>query len=103
MTQPNLDEFQVIKDFVKADERGRLVIGDVIKDQPFRVLRNEAGEVRLIPVVAIPVSEVWLYRNPKAMASLMNGLDQAKSGKISRKGPDMKVAAALAEDLEDAD
>lgn len=101
MTQT--EEFEVMKDFVKADERGRLVLGETIKNQQFRVLRNEEGEMRLIPVVTIPAREVWLYRNSEAMASVMRGLDQARAGKVTKKGPDLDAANALAADLEDSD
>jgi len=33
------------------------------------------------PQVSDPASEVWLYRNPKALASVRQGLQEAAEGK----------------------
>jgi hypothetical protein len=49
----------------------------------------------------IPEGEAWLYENPKALASVRRGLDQARKGNVTKKPPDLKAAAKLAEQLED--
>lgn len=55
--------------------------------------------VRLARV--IPEREVWLYVNPKALASVRRGLDQARKGNFTKSPPDLKAAAKLAEQLEE--
>jgi len=45
--------------------------------------------------------EAWLYENPKALASVRRGLDQARKGKIAKIPPDLKEAAKLAATLLD--
>ena len=47
----------------------------------------------------IPEREAWLYENPKALASLRRGLDQARKGKVTKSPPDLKAAAKLAAQL----
>lgn len=67
------------------DERKRLCIGDFIKG--FRrvlVYKNAQGEILLRPVVEIPASEVWLFKNKKALASVKKGLKDAAKGKVSK-------------------
>ena len=32
----------------------------------------------------IPASELWLYNNPEALASVKRGLDDAKHGRVSK-------------------
>jgi len=49
----------------------------------------------------IPEREVWLYENPKALASVRRGLEQARKGKVTKTPPDLKATAKLAEQLED--
>jgi len=36
------------------------------------------------PQVLIPASEAWLFRNPKALASVKRGLADAAEGRISK-------------------
>ena len=55
--------------------------------------------VRLARV--IPEREAWLYENPKALASVRRGLEQARKGNVTKKPPDLKAAAKLAKQLED--
>ena len=56
---PRLSGFRVQKLAVRADERGRITLGDAVQDSEYRVLVNEVGQVLLDPVVtlAVPASE----------------------------------------------
>jgi len=49
----------------------------------------------------IPKFEVWLYKNPKALASVRRGLVQARKGKVTKNPTDLKAAERLARQLED--
>ncbi|MBI4353261.1 MAG: hypothetical protein HY593_04965 [Candidatus Omnitrophica bacterium] len=67
------------------DERKRLCVGDLLKDfKRVRVYQNAAGEILIQPMVEIPASEVWLFKNKKALASVQKGLRDAASGKVSK-------------------
>ena len=45
--------------------------------------------------------ESWLYKNPKALASVMRGIEQARKGQFSESPPDLDADQALAD--EDSD
>ena len=67
------------------DDRNRLTIGEYIKgSKRVRLYKNERGEILLMPVVEIPASELWLYQNKEALASIRKGLEDASKGKISK-------------------
>ena len=83
-----------------VDSRGRLTIGNdfarktvIIKELPGRVLQIVLAEV-------VPAREAWLYKNPKAIKSVMEGLDQAKAGKFAEP-PDIQSDSELADMIED--
>ncbi len=58
----------------------------------FRVYVNPAGQVLLDPAVSVPVREMWLYRNPTALAKVREGLAQAAEGKLRDLGSFGKYA-----------
>ena len=43
----------------------------------FRVYVNAAGQILLDPALTVPVREMWLYRNPVALAKVREGLAEA--------------------------
>lgn len=57
-------------------------------------------EVRITLARVIPEREAWLYANPKARASLVRGLAQAKARRFA-KAPDIAADAELASRLDD--
>ena len=84
-----------------VDSKGRLTLGEAFANRT--VLVEQRGSQLVIQLArVIPEHEAWLYDNPEALASLRRGLNQARAGKVSRPGPDLKASAALAEKLEDA-
>ena len=42
---------------------------------------NALGQIILDPVKAVPASEMWLYENPQALASVKRGLRESAEGK----------------------
>jgi hypothetical protein len=67
------------------DERNRLTLGELFKGyKRIRLFRNDQGDVLLQPIVEVPVSELWLYRNKEAFKSVQKGLRDAAEGKISK-------------------
>jgi hypothetical protein len=78
--------FRTVKGIVEPDSRGRLSIGAIAKGKSYRVQINDAGKILLDPVVAIPERELWLYRNPEAIASIQRGLQQIAAGEVHELG-----------------
>jgi hypothetical protein len=71
---------------IKPDSKRRVVLPAslVSEDVVYQVYSNEAGQILLDPQVLIPASEAWLFRNPKALASVKKGLADAAEGRISK-------------------
>lgn len=78
ITNPN---FTLVKDSVKADDRGRLTLGEVGKGRSYRVSTNSSGQILLDPVVNVPERELWLWQNDEARESVRRGTSQAAEGK----------------------
>jgi hypothetical protein len=78
-------ELELIAQDVRPDSKRRLTLGKALSgldgDVRFDVYRNSRGQIVLDPQVSIPASEAWLYRNPKALAAVRRGLQEAAEGK----------------------
>ena len=48
----------------------------------FRIYVNAAGQILLDPALSVPIREMWLYRNPVALAKVREGLAQAAEGDL---------------------
>jgi hypothetical protein len=75
-------DFQIVKDNVKTDGKGRLTLGTIAKAKSYRVLINELGQILLDPIVNIPQRELWIWQNSVARSSLEVGIKQASSGEL---------------------
>jgi hypothetical protein len=77
----------------KALESVKDVLGDAI-DESIRlaVYINQAGQLLLSPEISVPVHELWLYRNPKALKAVVKGLEEAREGKLADLGSFQKHA-----------
>ncbi len=84
-----------------ADAKGRVALGGHFANRAVIVEHRSETEVVVRLARVIPEGEAWLYENPKALASVRRGLDQARKGKVAKKSPDLKAAAKLAAQLED--
>jgi hypothetical protein len=71
---------------LKLDGKRRLSIGKLVTEEVtgFNVTKYEDGRIMLEPTVDIPAREVWLFRNPKALAAVKKGLQEAASGKTKK-------------------
>jgi len=58
----------------------------------FIIYTNDACQILLSPEVAVPLHEVWLYKNHEALASVRRGLQQAAEGKVHDLGSFAKYA-----------
>ncbi len=84
-----------------TDSKGRVTLGGHFANRAVIVEHRSDHEVIVRLARVIPEREAWLYENPKALASVRRGLDQARKGNVKKSAPDLKVAAKLAGRLED--
>lgn len=82
------------------DAKGRVTLGPSFANRTVLVEERE-DEIVLKFARVIPEREAWLYDNKGALASVRRGLRQAKAGNFAKKGPDLKAAAELADQLQD--
>lgn len=90
--------FRTVKEIVEPDSRGRFSIGAIAKSKTYRVQVNDAGQILLDPVVAVPERELWLWQNAEAIASVQRGIDQAAAGKLQEMGDFAQYAEIEVED-----
>ncbi|MEO8441424.1 MAG: hypothetical protein ABI547_02985 [Betaproteobacteria bacterium] len=84
-----------------TDSKGRVTLGGHFANRAVIVEHQSDDEVIVRLARVIPEREAWLYENPKALASVRRGLDQARKGNVAKKAPDLKAAVKLARQLED--
>ncbi len=84
-----------------TDSKGRVTLGGHFANRAVIVEHRSDDEVIVRLARVIPEREVWLYKNPQALASVRRGLDQARKGAVTKNPPDLKAAAKLAVQLED--
>ena len=82
-----------------ADSKGRITLGPQVANRLISVTKVTDSEYVVKLVRAIPEDESWLYENPKALASVRNGLRQARAGHFG-KGPNLAADKKLADQLQ---
>jgi hypothetical protein len=82
----DLDKLKKIASDVKPDSRKRIVLRrvQIQKGIRYNIFTNDIGQIVLDPQVTVPASEVWLFNNPEALASVRRGLLESAQGKISK-------------------
>jgi hypothetical protein len=67
------------------DSRKRIPLGKVLPDKNVTLFdaRVDGGKIILEPMRAVPDREAWLYKNPKALASVMKGLKDSAEGRVN--------------------
>ena len=79
-------EFKRVADSVKPDAKKRVVLHKIPVQEgiTYHIYSNSMGQIVLDPQVTIPASEVWLFNNPDALASVQRGLSDAAQGRVSK-------------------
>jgi hypothetical protein len=79
-------DFKLISEYAQPDAKKRLSLGESLGGATaYNVYRNPLGQLILDPVKAVPASEMWLYENPEALASVKQGLrDSAEEKSVYR-------------------
>ena len=80
-------DFQLMSEFAKPDAKKRLSLGEALREATaYNIYRNALGQIILDPVKTVPASEMWLYENPQALASVKQGLRESAEGKRVYRG-----------------
>ncbi|MGA2375261.1 MAG: hypothetical protein ABSF72_07055 [Candidatus Sulfotelmatobacter sp.] len=86
-------DFQLVSEFAQPDAKKRLSLGEALGGaKAYNIYRNPLGQIVLDPVKAVPASEMWLYENPQALASVKRGLRESAEGKSVYRGSFAKHA-----------
>jgi hypothetical protein len=86
-------DFRLISEFAQPDTKKRLSLGEALGGATaFNIYRNSLGQLILDPVKTVPASEMWLYQNPEALASVKQGLRESAEGKTVYRGSFAKHA-----------
>jgi hypothetical protein len=88
-------EFELVTEFAQPDAKRRVSLGSALSGATaYNIYRNPLGQLILDPVKTVPASEMWLYENPQALASVMQGLKESAEGKSVYRGSFAKHAKA---------
>jgi hypothetical protein len=86
-------DFQLISEFAQPDAKKRLSLGEAGSGATaYNIYRNSLGQLILDPVKAVPASEMWLYEDSEALASVKRGLRESAEGKSVYRGSFAKHA-----------
>lgn len=69
------------KNRINLGEKIAKLVFDQTGADSFQLFYGETGDLLLRPILAMPVKEVWLYKNPGAFAKVKKGLTEAKTGR----------------------
>ena len=66
------------------DSRKRIPLGKILIDDNVTLFEATVveGKIILEPMSAVPAKEAWLYKNPKALTSVLQGLKDSAEGKV---------------------
>ncbi|OGI14823.1 MAG: hypothetical protein A3I68_00245, partial [Candidatus Melainabacteria bacterium RIFCSPLOWO2_02_FULL_35_15] len=88
-TTRNPDKWIELDPISGPDNRNRVILTPALVE--LNLLNNvdgfkthinpSTGEIKLTPTVSIPHNELWLYKNPEALKSVLKGMEEAKAGK----------------------
>jgi predicted RNA-binding protein YlxR (DUF448 family) len=72
---------------VRPDSKGRIALGAHAKGvSSYRIHAEKDGRLVLEPYKEIPAREMWLHENKEALGKVQKGLQDAKEGKVTRRG-----------------
>lgn len=80
------EDLTIVAENVKPDAKKRVVLPKALVEEgiTYHIYTNKFGQIVLDPQVTIPASELWLFKNPSALASVQRGLSDAAQGKVSK-------------------
>jgi hypothetical protein len=86
-------DFELVSEFAQPDAKKRLSLGEALGGaKAYNIYRNSLGQIILDPLRTVPASEMWLYENAEALASVKQGLRESAEGKSVYLGSFAKYA-----------
>ncbi len=87
-------DFTGIAKSVKPDLKRRVVLPpDLVREGViYHIYFNSIGQIVLDPQVTIPASEVWLFKDKHALASVDMGMAESNKGQVINRGSFAKYA-----------
>jgi hypothetical protein len=79
-------DLEMVAASVKPDAKKRVILTKIPMEQgvTYNIYMNTYGQIVLDPQVTIPASELWLFKNSSALASVKRGFSDAARGKVSK-------------------
>jgi hypothetical protein len=77
-----------------VDKKARVSLPKAFADHLVIIEEIDETEVRIRMARAIPEREMWLFKNPTALAMVLKGIEEARAGNFVP-GPDLEAAAAM--------
>ena len=73
---------------VKPDNRKRVILPKALIKEgiTYHIYINSVGQIVLDPQVTIPASELWLFENKEALASVDRGMAESMDGQAINRG-----------------
>jgi hypothetical protein len=70
---------------LRPDAKGRITLGKLAEGvSSYRATRMKDGKIVLEPFIEIPAEERWLWENKEALASVLEGIEDARAGRVTR-------------------
>ena len=87
-TKIRSDELTGIGKIVKPDTKNRVVLPKSLVREgiTYHISVNGIGQIILDPQVTIPASELWLFENKEALASVDRGMAESAKGQVINRG-----------------
>lgn len=85
------ENWEKVGEISGPDSKNRVILTPAIKEgfkviDGFMVFKNQIGEIKLVPQVKVNAHEAWLYKNPKALKQVKEGMEDALVGKAAPLG-----------------
>ena len=85
-------EMFMLVDTRPLDSKHRITVGGKLQKliagkmniDSYQVFIGKEGDILLRPAVSVPSSEAWVYRNPKAIGRIRQGLKEAAEGTMEK-------------------
>jgi len=76
------------------DARKRISLAKLLPDYEVSSFKayTEDDKIVLEPMAEIPAHELWLYKHPRALKDVQEGLQQSREGKVHKRGSFAKYA-----------
>lgn len=88
------NNYTIVAEGVKPDYKRRVVLPAILvqKGVTYHIYHNRRGQIILDPQVTIPASELWLFKDKEALASVDRGMAESMNGRVINRGSFAKYA-----------